>query len=167
MNSGEELALLPVFRKESEILVNKTFDRYASVVFLVLGIASYMYSQTLTVSNVGIAIGPKALPSFLSVILVILSAVNLLAAIRSTAPEKKEKLEYKKFFIIFISLVLYALLIEPLGYVITTFLFLVIGFQTMEKGKYLQSAIIAAAFAVGIYYLYVEVALGVLPPLPF
>jgi putative tricarboxylic transport membrane protein len=148
--------------------VNKTFDRYVSVVFLVLGVAIYIYSQTLTVSNVGIAIGPKALPSFLSVILIILSAVNLVVAIRSTTHDKKEeKLEYKKFLIILVSLVLYALLIEPLGYVITTFLFLLIGFQTMEKGKYLQSVIIAAAFAVGIYYFYVEVFLGVLPPLPF
>ncbi|KYZ75431.1 transporter [Anaerosporomusa subterranea] len=148
--------------------MNKTFDRYVSVVFLVLGVAIYIYSQTLTVSNVGIAIGPKALPSFLSVILIILSAVNLVVAIRSTTHDKKEeKLEYKKFLIILVSLVLYALLIEPLGYVITTFLFLLIGFQTMEKGKYLQSVIIAAAFAVGIYYFYVEVFLGVLPPLPF
>lgn len=147
--------------------MNSTFDRYASIVFLVLGVAVYLYSETLTVSNVGIAIGPKALPSFLSVILVILSAINLFNAIRSKAVAKKENLEYKKFLIIFVSLVLYALLIEPLGYVITTFLFLFIGFQTMEKGKYLLSAIIAAAFAVGIYYLYVEVALGVLPPLPF
>jgi putative tricarboxylic transport membrane protein len=147
--------------------VNRTFDRYASIVFLVLGIAIYLYSQTLTVSNVGIAIGPSALPSFLSVILIILSAANLFNAIRSQAPAKKQELEYKKFLIIFVSLVLYALLIEPLGYVISTFLFLMVGFQTMEKGNYLKSAVIAAAFAGGIYYLYVEVALGVLPPLPF
>ncbi|MDF2499637.1 MAG: transporter [Anaerosporomusa subterranea] len=158
----------PFLERKVKNTVNKTFDRYVSVVFLVLGVAIYIYSQTLTVSNVGIAIGPKALPSFLSVILIILSAVNLVVAIRSTTHDKKEeKLEYKKFLIILVSLVLYALLIEPLGYVITTFLFLLIGFQTMEKGKYLQSVIIAAAFAVGIYYFYVEVFLGVLPPLPF
>lgn len=134
---------------------------------MALGIAVYLYSQTLTLSNVGIAIGPKALPSFLAVILIILSAANLFVAIRSKAPAKKENLEYKKFLIIFVSLVLYALLIEPLGYVISTFLFLFVGFQTMEKGRYLTSALIAAAYAGGIYYLYVEVALGVLPPLPF
>jgi putative tricarboxylic transport membrane protein len=117
---------------------------------------------------VGIAIGPKTMPSFLSVILVILSVINLMVTNRSKTPDKEEeKLEYKKFLIIFISTVLYALLIEPLGYVITTFLFLMVGFQIMERGKYLQSALIAAAFAVGIYYLYVEVALGVLPGLPF
>ena len=148
--------------------MNKTFDRYASVVFLVLGISIYLYSQTLTISNVGIAIGPSALPTLLSVVVILLSAINLIVTIRSKAADKKEdKLEYKKFSIIFVSLLLYALLIEPLGYVITTFLFLMVGFQTMEKGEYLKSALIAAAYSGGIYYFYVEVFLGVLPGLPF
>ncbi|HWR09992.1 tripartite tricarboxylate transporter TctB family protein [Sporomusa sp.] len=147
--------------------MNKTFDQYASVVFLVVGVAIYLYAQTLTVSNVGIAIGPKALPSFLAVILIILSSINLFVTIRSQTLAKKEELEYKKFLIILVSLILYALLIETLGYVISTFLFLMVGFQTMEKGKYLSSAVIAAAFAGGIYYFYVELFLGVLPPLPF
>ncbi len=147
--------------------VNKTFDRYASVVFIVLGVAIYLYSQTLTVSNVGIAIGPKELPIFLSVILIILSIMNLIAAIRSKAPDKKEEnLEYKKFLIILAATTVYALVIEVIGYVISTCLFLMVGFQTMERGKYLTSALIAAAFAIGVYYLYVKVALGVLPPIP-
>ena len=149
-------------------IVNTTFDRYVSIFFMALGVALYLYSETLTVSNVGIAIGPKALPRFLAIILVILSTVNLIAALRSKTPNKKEeKLEYKKFFIILMSLLIYALVIEPLGYVISTFLFLMVGFQTMERGNYLYSAIIAAAFSGGIYYFYVELFLGVLPPLPF
>ncbi|MCX7781141.1 MAG: tripartite tricarboxylate transporter TctB family protein [Negativicutes bacterium] len=148
--------------------MNKTFDRYASIVFLVLGVALFFYSQTLTAASAGAAIGPKELPMFLAVALVILSIINLVQAIRSKVPDKKETgLEYKKFFIILVSLLLYALLIEPLGYVISTFIFLFVGFQTMEKGEYLKSALIAAAFAGGIYYLYVEVAMGVLPGFPF
>lgn len=147
--------------------MKKRFDHYASVVFLVLGIAIYLYTQSIEVSTSGSSIGPKELPTFLSIILIILSVANLYVAIKANKPAKQEKLEYKKFLIIFVSLVLYALLIEPLGYVISTFLFLMVGFQTMEKGGYLKSALIAAAFSGGIYYLYVEVALGVLPPLPF
>lgn len=156
----------PFSEKEVENTM-KSFDRYTSVVFMVLSIGIYLYSETFTVSSVGIAIGPKALPSFLAVVLFVLSAMNLYTAIKSNAAAKKEKLEYKKFLIFLVSLILYSLLIEPLGYIISTFLFLMVGFQTMEKGGYLKSALIAAAFAGGIYYLYVEVAMGVLPPLPF
>ena len=144
-----------------------TFDRYASVVFLALGIAVFVYIRNLEISTAGSFIGPKEFPTLLSLILIGLSAANLFAALRSKTPSKAKKLEYKKFLIIFVALVLYALLLEPIGYVISTFLFLMVGFQTMEKGGYVKSALIAAALAGGVYYLYVEVAMGVLPPLPF
>lgn len=144
-----------------------TFDRYASVVFLALGIAVFIYIRNLEISTAGSFIGPKEFPAFLSLVLIGLGAANLFVTLREKKSTKTEKLEYKKFLIIFVSLVLYALLIEPLGYVISTFLFLLIGFQTMEKGGLIKSALFAAAFAGGVYYLYVEVAMGVLPPLPF
>lgn len=144
-----------------------TFDRYASVVFLALGIAVFIYIRNLEISTAGSFIGPKEFPAFLSLVLIGLGAANLFVTLREKKSAKTEKLEYKKFLIIFVSLVLYALLIEPLGYVISTFLFLLIGFQTMEKGGLIKSALFAAAFAGGVYYLYVEVAMGVLPPLPF
>lgn len=142
------------------------FDRYASILFIVLGVALFFYSQTLTTS-IESHIGPKELPMFLSVALVFTGILNLVAALRAKAGKKKEGLEYRKFLIILGSLLLYVFLLEPVGYVISTFLFLLVAFQTMERGQILKSAIIAAAFAGGIYYLYVEVAMGSLPGLPF
>lgn len=144
------------------------FDRYASVVFIALGVSLFFYSQTLTTTSTGGSIGPKELPMFLAVALTFTAILNLVAAIRSRSSEKKEKgLEYRKFLIILGLLLLYVFLLEPLGYVISTFLFLMGAFQTMEKGQYLKSALIAAAFSGGVYLLYVKVALGVLPGFPF
>jgi putative tricarboxylic transport membrane protein len=146
------------------------FDRYASIIFIALGISLFFYSRTLTTYSTGGYIGPKELPMFLAVALIITGVINLVLAIRSKSAEIKENakgLEYKKFIIIVVMLFLYVVLLEPLGYIISTFLFLMAGFQTMEKGRYLKSAIFAALFAGGIYYLYVEVALGTLPGLPF
>jgi putative tricarboxylic transport membrane protein len=143
------------------------FDRYASVVFIALGVSLFFYSQTLTTSSTGGSIGPKELPMFLAVALTITAVLNLAAAIRSRSSEKKKGLEYRKFLIILGLLLLYVFLLEPLGYVISTFLFLMGAFQTMEKGQYLKSALIAAAFSGGVYLLYVKVALGVLPGFPF
>ena len=104
---------------------------------------------------------------FLSIGLVFTGILNLIAALRDKSEKKGKALEYKQFLIILGCLLLYAFLLEPVGYLITTFLFLLITFQTMQKGQILKSAIIAAAFAGGIYYLYVEVAMGSLPGLPF
>ncbi len=144
------------------------FDRYASIVFIAIGVSLFFYSQTLTTSSTGGSIGPKELPMFLAVALTAISLINLVAAIRTKPSAKKGGgLEYRKFLVILGLLLLYVLLLEPLGYVISTFAFLVAAFQTMERGKVVQSALIAAAFSGGVYLLYVKVALGVLPGLPF
>ena len=143
------------------------FDRYASILFIALGVALFFYSQTLTSSFTGTSIGPKELPLFLAVALVITAVINLVAAFRVKSPGGKKGLDNWKFLIMVGLLLLYVFLLEPLGYVISTFLFLMAAFQTMERGGYLKSALIAGAFSGGIYLLYVKVALGVLPGLPF
>lgn len=144
------------------------FDRYASIVFIALGVALFFYSRTLTSSSTGSSIGPQELPLFLAVALTITAVINLVSALRVKSPEGKEEgLEYRKFLILLGLLLAYVLLLEPLGYVISTFLFLMAAFQTMEKGGYLKSALIAAAYSGGIYLVYVKVALGVLPGFPF
>jgi len=148
--------------------MNKTFDRYASIIFFVLGLAIFIYSQTLTKASYGSTIGPSAMPALLSVILMILSVIGLITAIRNKSESKKgADLDYKSFLTILGALILYVFLMEPLGYVISTFLFLFVGFQVMEKGTYLKSGIIAFIFAAGVYYLYVVIAKGSLPPMPF
>jgi len=143
------------------------FDRYASILFIALGVALFFYSQTLTSSFTGTSIGPKELPLFLAVALVITAVINLVAALQVKSPGGKKGLDHWKFLIMVGLLLLYVFLLEPLGYVISTFLFLMAAFQTMERGGYLKSALIAGAFSGGIYLLYVKVALGVLPGLPF
>ncbi|MEG1849495.1 MAG: tripartite tricarboxylate transporter TctB family protein, partial [Oscillospiraceae bacterium] len=77
------------------------------------------------------------------------------------------ELDYKRFLPFLGALALYVFLLQPLGYVISTFLFLFATFQIMKKGSYLKSTIIAATFSGGVYFLYVVVAKGTLPPMPF
>ena len=148
--------------------MKKRFDRYASVFFLVLGVAVLIYSQTLTKNSFGSSIGPAAMPTMLSVLLIVLSIVNMINAFRGKLPEKtKGNLDYRKFLPFLAALLVYVLVLEPLGYVISTFLFLLVTFQIMQRGHYLKAVLIALAFSVGVYALYVGVAKGTLPPLPF
>ncbi len=148
--------------------MNKTFDRYASIIFFVLGLAIFMYSQTLTKASYGSTIGASAMPSFLSVILMILSVIGFINAIKNKSESKKGKaLDYRSFLTMFGALLIYIFLLEPLGYVISTTLFLFVGFQIMKKGDYLKTAIFAFLFSAVVYYLYVIVAKGSLPRMPF
>jgi len=147
--------------------MNKTFDRYAGIVFLAVGALFVIESQKLSTSAYGSSIGANIFPLVIGIILCLLSARLIFETFRVKGEEKsKERLDYKRFGIIFGAAVLYAFFLEDIGFVIGTFLFLLIGFQTMQKGKLWVSLIIAAGFSCGVYYLFVEVLDGTLPGFP-
>ena len=154
--------------------MNLKFDRIASVVFLALGILVVVESQKISSSAYGSSIGPSTFPLGLGIILIVLSILLFIETIKHRATYKiageKEDIKspnYKSFLIIFIAALGYVLLLDKLGYLITTFVFLLIGFQTLEKGKWVTSVVVAAAFSGVIYYGFVNVLGGSLPGLPF
>lgn len=143
------------------------FDRIASVVFLAVGILFIIGSKHISSSSYGSVVGPDIFPLILGIILVLLSIRLFWETFLTRGPRgKKEKLEYKPFLIIFAATLIYILTLETIGYVITTFLFLLVCFQTMERANILKSLIISALFSGGVYYLYVEVLKGTLPDWP-
>ncbi|KIQ93490.1 Tripartite tricarboxylate transporter TctB family protein [Anoxybacillus thermarum] len=147
--------------------MSKTFDRVAALTFLAIGVLFMIESLQISKSTYGSVVGPNVFPFLLGLILVVLSIKLLFETIGypSTRGEK-QRLQYKKFWMIFISAIFYAILLEPIGYVITTFLFLIIGFQTVEKGSIWKSIVIAACFSFGVYGLYVKMLQGTLPSWP-
>jgi putative tricarboxylic transport membrane protein len=147
--------------------VSKTFDRYAGFVFLLIGIGFMVESRNISDSSYGSNVGPNIFPLGLGLILSILSLRLFYETLRY--PEKdpqKPILDYKRFLIILAAAILYGFFLEEIGYVIGTFLFLFIGFQTMEKGKWGKSVLISGMFSFGVYYLFVEILQGSLPGFP-
>lgn len=147
--------------------MTKTFDKVAGVVFLLISLLFISESLKISGSAYGSEVGPKIFPLILGIVLGLLSLRLMYETFKSKA-EKKEKanLDIKNFVILFVSAIAYVFLLEILGYMITTFIFLVIAFQVMEKGKILQTIIIAAVFAVGVYTMYVNLLGGALPKFP-
>ncbi|GGA41800.1 tripartite tricarboxylate transporter TctB family protein [Psychrobacillus lasiicapitis] len=147
--------------------MNKKFDRFAGFAFLLVGILFLVESQKISDSAYGSSVGPKIFPMWLGIILIALSARLLYETFKYKSEEsKKERLQYKKFLIIFVSAVLYAFFLEKIGYVVSTFLFLLIAFQTVERGKMVYSILISAAFSFGVYYMFSELLGGSLPGFP-
>jgi len=148
--------------------VSKTFDRYCSLLFACIGAGFMVESRKISESSYGSTVGPDLFPFGLGLLLVLLSLGLFYETFRSKQQQEtpKRALDYKRFFIMLAAGVLYGLLLEELGYVISTFLFLLIGFQTMERGKWLSSLLISGFFSFGIYYLFVEVLQGTLPGFP-
>lgn len=143
------------------------FDRLASVLFLAVGVLFIIGSKNLASSSYGSVVGPDIFPFILGFALVLLS-IRLFyeTFITENVKRSKEKMEYKPFLIIFAATLVYILTLETIGYVITTFLFLFVCFQTMERTKAVKSLIISACFSGLVYFLYVEVLKGTLPDWP-
>jgi putative tricarboxylic transport membrane protein len=143
------------------------FDRIASVLFLSIGVLFIIGSQNLTSSSYGSSVGPDIFPTILGALLVLLS-IRLFYETYFIKKYKssEEKLQYKPFLIIFVATLLYILTLETVGYIITTFVFLFVCFQTMERTKWVKSLIISASFSGLVYVLFVQVLKGTLPGWP-
>ncbi|MBD0380820.1 tripartite tricarboxylate transporter TctB family protein [Paenibacillus sedimenti] len=147
--------------------MNTTFDRYAGIAFFAIGIAFVVGSRSISTSAYGSNVGANIFPMILGSFLALMSVRLIYESFRKKQAEKKKSnLDYKRFGIIFIAACLYAFFLEDVGFVISTFLFLMIGFQTMQKGKVWVSLLIAACFSYGVYYLFVNVLDGSLPGFP-
>ena len=143
------------------------FDRFASILFLAVGVLFMIGSQHISSSSYGSVVGPNIFPFILGILLVLLSIRLFYETFISQGHKgKKEVLQYKPFIIIFIATLAYILTLESVGYVITTFLFLVVCFQTMERKKLISSIIISAAFSGVVYFVFVEILKGTLPGWP-
>lgn len=159
--------LFPLIFFGGDCKVNLSFDRIISILFLLIGVGFIAGSLQIPETAYGSNVGPDVFPTALGVILILLS-FRLFFETRISYSEKiqKVKIEYKRFLIIFISAILYVFFLEKLGYVMTTFLFLIIGFQVMEKGGWLKTVLIAGGFSLGIYFVFVKLLEGSLPEFP-
>ncbi|WP_191559705.1 tripartite tricarboxylate transporter TctB family protein [Metabacillus idriensis] len=143
------------------------FDRAAAILFLTVG-ALFMYgSMQIAETSYGSVVGPNIFPFFLGAVLFLLSLRLFYETFHYQKKYgEKEPLQVKVFVIIFLSALLYIAALETIGYVITTFVFLLVCFQAMERGNWLKSIMISACFSGGIYYLFVVVLKGTLPSFP-
>lgn len=147
--------------------MNKTFDTIAGCVFLVVGAFFAVGSLGISRSSYGSTVGPNVFPFGLGVALILLALIVIWQARRY--PERtKEKAasDFRRFGLLFAATVVYVFVFESLGYIVSTFLYLILVFQVMERKRLFVSIGIAAFFSVSVYYVYVVVFQGTLPPFP-
>lgn len=149
--------------------MNRAIDRGFAIAFIALGAAFIFGSKDYVSTSYGNQVGSNVFPTIIGSICVILSIKLFFETFKypkSESTNEKNSYDYKRFGIIVVATILYCLLLLPLGYVISTFFFLIVGFQTMNKGKWWISVIIALVISVGVYYIYVNILQGTLPKFP-
>lgn len=144
--------------------MNKKFDRLAAIIFLITGITFIIESRSIADAAYGSVVGPNVFPFILGCALSLLSC-RLFYETFSYKGKEKEAVQYnyKQFFIILASAILYALLLEKIGFIISSFLFLIVTIQTMERGNWIKSLSISLGYSFIIYFIFVDVLKGTLP----
>ncbi|MFY0544252.1 tripartite tricarboxylate transporter TctB family protein [Brevibacillus sp. H7] len=147
--------------------MNKTFDRYASAIFALIGALFVAESRNIAASAYGSQVGPNLFPLGLGILLILLS-VRLFYETAKVQSDQSQSvpLRHKRFLLMLAVTFLYAWFLEEIGYLIGTFLFLLAGFKLMGSGSWLKSAGISLLFSSGVYYTYVHILKGTLPGFP-
>jgi putative tricarboxylic transport membrane protein len=152
------------------------FNALTSIVVIIFGLLYSIMSYTLPRATIGNANDPIYFPLGLGILLVIVGVLLFLKSDRSKLIEslhltraKSDKDKEVSFMVIMtcIIAVVYGLTFEHLGFVLSTFIFMMGVLWVTNKGKWLVNTIVASVFSVSIFMLF-NYALGIpLPGLPF
>jgi putative tricarboxylic transport membrane protein len=141
-----------------------------SVFFFIFGSAYLQQSLALPMSAMGNPNAPKYFPVGLGILMILFSILMFIQEKEkpfNLAEVKKEKEQY--IFIGKVALIsfLYIILFKPVGYVISTTLFLfLLKFVYNGLNKWVRSTVISVVFSVSVYFIFTELLGVILPASP-
>lgn len=147
-----------------------TGARIAGVIIILFGLVA-LYQTAGIIREGGLAPdSPGVLPLVVSLGLVVFGAVFLFNAFFRPDPAlleavaaDGERTDWRKFGLLLAALVVYALLLAPVGYILATTLFFVGAARVMGSRRPVRDAVIGLVFSVTIYFGFTEL-LGVRLP---
>jgi hypothetical protein len=135
----------------------KKHERITGFIFILFGLATILYSTiSLGLGNVKLP-GPGFFPFICGSSLVVFSTIWLIATFKEKDTETKpfwEKGQWVKPLIAVIITSLYGAVMDGLGYILATFLFLVVWQIAIVHEKWLKTAIIGVVGTVVMYILF-------------
>ena len=145
----------------------KAADFIISIILIALSVFLYMIADKMPDATKGI--GPGDYPKFICTILFILGVIQLISVI--VASKGIPLIEIKKInakyllraLIMVVATFVYYKLMKPIGYIITTPIFLFGSFMLFGYKKKIKGVIIALIFTIAVYLLFTKVFMIFLP----
>jgi putative tricarboxylic transport membrane protein len=119
-------------------MTSRKYDLTIRFFWLALGLFVVIYSYTLGLGKL-IDPGPGLLPFLLGMIFLILSSVRFIMVVRLRETEKigeKRKLEYWRIILIVFALLIWAFVLESLGFLIATFILMTLLYRAAGFNKW-------------------------------
>lgn len=148
-----------------------TGPRIAAVVLLGIGVAALLGTFAISERGSGLSVsGPRFVPLIVSIALIALSVAFLVRTtlapdeeLARLAAAEEAATHWPTPALMLGLLVVYVLLLEPLGYVVSTVIFFPVGARVLGSGRVVRDVAVGAVLALGLYYAFTQF-LGV--PLP-
>ena len=141
-------------------------DFIVSIFFMVLSIAMIVAAQQLPKSKV-MDIGPDFMPTVIGVLILVLSIFLLFTTIKGFKAKAAElenaeiqKYDYKRVILSFISVLIYAFILKPVGFLICTVVYLPIQMfilapdEKRNKKEIIRFVVIGVIFTLVVYFLF-------------
>ena len=160
----------------SKSKIKNDYDALLAIVVILVGLIYSIAGYNLPRSTVGAPLSPSYFPLLLGGVMVLLGISLFLRSSMEKTKESlnalknssaKEKENSKLILLTVIICVLYAVLFDHLGYVISTFLFVYSMLYLTNKKEMKKNAIISIIFSVIIFFVFSELLGIILPPVPF
>ncbi len=140
-------------------MTERSHDSLAALLIAAVCIGYLRGAQGFDSPLVADPLGPSAFPTILGWSGLILAAAQLILAwTRPGSPEGTSGTirEVVKPLVLFALLVVYALVLEPAGYLLATFAFVIVSFLMLGEPLW-RGGLVAVGFSAGFYYLFVRV----------
>ena len=154
-------------------------DRVIFVCILILAGLYFWATEQLPSLEIGDPLGPKAFPRLLGIALLVTAALLLFEIVRGRKPASSSKdimppkaaaenVSYPVVAAVSVWTLLFFLVFEPLGYVISASIYLIVLTAYFHGGKWVMNVTTSILFALGSYLMFTKVlgvnlARGILP----
>lgn len=148
------------------MFIKKYGDIIVGVFFMLLSAGMMIMAKMLPKSAI-MEIGPDFMPVCIGVVTFALAAAlaflnikNLKSRIAQAEAEEMEKLDYKRVLISFIMILVYVFLLQPVGFIVTTFMYLPAQMFVLapkdkrEKKDMIQLPVISFIFTFVVFFLF-------------
>jgi putative tricarboxylic transport membrane protein len=138
-------------------MTSKKYDVAIRFFWLVLGLFVVIYSYTLGLGKL-INPGPGLLPFLLGLIFLILSSVRFITVMQLKETEEdreeKKKVEYWRIILIVAALLIWAFVLESLGFLIATFILMTLLYRAAGFNKWYVATFWGLVTVVVTYFVF-------------
>lgn|GEM_PF-1456980 len=153
------------------------FDRIVALSSILIALFLIHNEYNMPNPNIQQTIGPSFMPIAILVALILSALLVFVTSFQAkqkpagadTAPASTEAAtktsagQYKVMAMVILGLLVYAILLIPAGFIISTTLLILWEAQLFEKGKWIRNLLVSVLFSIAVYYLFVRVLEVMLP----